>query len=102
CHRDNRTLDACPTRRSSDLRELNVRIIDFENIENNVFQVTEEWQYTNGKYKNRADIVFLINGIPIIIVETKGAHVSDGIEKGLSDRKSTRLNSSHVKISYAV
>src|SRR5690606_41982957 len=29
-------------------------------------------------------------------------HDVDGLEAGLEDRKSTRLNSSHVKISYAV
>src|SRR5690606_40267744 len=30
------------------------------------------------------------------------AHLEDGLEVAREDRKSTRLNSSHVKISYAV
>ena len=55
-------------------REINIKLIDFENITNNRFHVTEEWQYTNGTYTNRGDVVLLINGIPVIIVETKGAH----------------------------
>ena len=50
-------------------RERNVRLIDFENFNNNVFRVTEEWSFTNGKFTNRADVVFLINGIPIVFGE---------------------------------
>jgi len=55
-------------------REINFKLIDFENITSNRFHITDEWQYTNGTYTNRGDIVLLINGIPVIIVETKGAH----------------------------
>lgn len=68
----------------SERREVNVRVIDFENPDNNRFQVTDEWQYTNGKYTNRADVVFLINGIPVAIVETKAAHKPNGIDEGIS------------------
>src|SRR5690349_23625134 len=32
----------------------------------------------------------------------RGQGIQDGNESGLGDRKSTRLNSSHVEISYAV
>jgi len=52
-------------------QEKNITLIDFSNPSNNVFNVSDEWSYTNGKNKNRADIVFIINGIPIAIVETK-------------------------------
>ena len=51
-------------------RERNVTIID-EEVKNNIFQVTDEFSFTNGKNTNRYDIVFLINGIPISFVETK-------------------------------
>ena len=69
-----------------DKRELNIRFIDFDNdnIENNQFHVTDEWQYTNGKFTNRGDVIFLINGIPIIIVETKNANKREGIEEGIA------------------
>ena len=60
-------------------RERNVRLIDFENLDNNVFRVTEEWSYTNGKFTNRADIVFLINGIPIVIGENKKPEEKEAI-----------------------
>lgn len=64
-------------------REINIKLIDFENIGNNVYQVTDEWQYTNGTYTNRGDVILLINGIPVIIVETKGAHKKEGIAEGV-------------------
>lgn len=59
----------------SEKRERNVRLVDFEStgLGNNVFNVTDEWAYTNGKNGNRADVVFIINGIPVAIVETKSA-----------------------------
>ena len=52
-------------------RERNVRLIDADDIENNVFHVTDEFSFTNGNKTIRQDIVFLINGIPIVFVETK-------------------------------
>ncbi len=69
---------------SEQKRELNLTLIDFDHPENNQYHVTDEWSYTNGRHTNRADAVFLINGIPIAIVETKGAKKSDGIEHGLT------------------
>ena len=64
-------------------REVNIKLIDFENITNNRFHVTDEWQYTNGTYTNRGDVTLLINGLPVIIVETKGAHKKEGIAEGV-------------------
>ncbi len=65
-------------------RERNVRLIDFENPENNVFQVTDELTFTNGKIWNRFDIVFYINGIPILDLETKNPELEEGIEEAIS------------------
>ena len=64
-------------------REINIKLIDFENITNNRFHVTDECQYTNGTYTNRGDVILLINGVPVIIVETKGAHKKEGIAEGV-------------------
>lgn len=64
-------------------QERAIQVVDFENLENNTFQVTDEWQYTNGKYTNRGDVVFLINGVPVIIVETKSAQKEEGIAEGI-------------------
>jgi type I restriction enzyme, R subunit len=67
----------------SERRTRNVMLVDFEHLENNVFHVTEEWEYTNGRHANRADVFFLVNGIPVAIVETKSAKKSDGIDVAL-------------------
>ncbi len=64
-------------------RERNLRLIDFDNPDRNVFHVTEEFSFTNGIHTIRADIVFLINGIPVLIIETKAATRLDGISEGL-------------------
>lgn len=57
----------------SEKRERNIRLVDYDGLENNVLNVTDEWSYTNGKNSNRADVVFILNGIPVAIVETKSA-----------------------------
>jgi type I restriction enzyme R subunit len=54
----------------SENRERNVKIID-ENAKNNIYQVTDEFSYTNGMKTNRYDVVFLINGIPVFFAESK-------------------------------
>lgn len=59
---------------ASEKRQRQVRLIDYDNIDENVFQASPEWEYTNGLSKpNRADVMFLINGVPVALVETKGA-----------------------------
>ena len=68
----------------SEKRQRNVVLIDFAHPAENVFQVTDEWQYTNGKYRNRADVVFVINGIPVALVETKSALKREGIDEGIA------------------
>lgn len=65
-------------------RQRNVRLIDYESLSENVFQVTEEWHYTNGLQSNRADVMFLINGMPVALLETKGARKRDGIEEAMT------------------
>jgi type I restriction enzyme, R subunit len=53
-----------------DKRERNVTILD-KDPKQNIYQVTDEYSYTNGTHTNRYDVVFLINGVPIFFVETK-------------------------------
>jgi len=64
-------------------RERNVRFIDTANIENNTFHVTDEFSFTNGSKTIRPDVVFLINGLPIFLVEAKACHKRDGISEAL-------------------
>jgi type I restriction enzyme R subunit len=69
---------------ASEKRQRNVRLIDYEKLNQNTFQVTGEWQYTNGMQSNRADVMFLINGLPVALVETKSARRRNGVEEALT------------------
>lgn len=64
-------------------RERNVTVVDFANPDRNVFEVTDEFSVSNGRYSNRQDIVFLINGIPVIDLECKNLITSEGVDKAL-------------------
>lgn len=63
----------------SERRERNVRLIDHVNPESNLFHVTDEFRFRSGQSSIRADIVFLINGVPVIIMETKSAARMEGV-----------------------
>ncbi len=64
-------------------RELNVKLIDPVNVGANAFHVTDEFVFTSGNHTIRADVVFLINGIPVIVVEAKAATRTGGISEAL-------------------
>ena len=64
-------------------RERNVTLIDYDTPENNLFHVTDEWTQSGVVHSNRADVLFLINGIPVAVVETKSANRRDGLAEGV-------------------
>jgi type I restriction enzyme R subunit len=64
-------------------RERNVRLIDFDHLDSNIFQVTDEWPQQGAVFRNRADVVFLVNGIPVALAETKAAEKTDGLSIGV-------------------
>ena len=64
-------------------RERDLILIDYEYPQNNVFEITEEFAFHNGKYSNREDVVLLINGIPILVIECKNASKEEGIALGV-------------------
>jgi len=48
-----------------------VRLIDFEHLENNQFVVTNQYTFRAGAEERRADVVLLVNGLPLVIIEAK-------------------------------
>jgi len=48
-----------------------VRLIDFENPENNHYVVTNQFTFRAGPAERRADLVLLVNGIPLVVIEAK-------------------------------
>lgn len=64
-------------------RELDLVLVDYADPSNNVYEVTEEFYWHNGRFGNREDVVFLINGIPVVVVECKNADKNEGIALGI-------------------
>ena len=66
-------------------RHRRVRLVDFETPDANVYHVTWEWKLKPPARKgNRADVMFVINGVPVAIVEHKNPKDADAIERGVT------------------
>jgi len=50
---------------------VSVKLIDFENLENNRYVVTDQYTFKAGGETRRADLVLLVNGLPLVLIEAK-------------------------------
>ncbi|HEY2451474.1 MAG TPA: type I restriction endonuclease [Scandinavium sp.] len=57
----------------------NIKLIDFENFNNNSFHVVTELTCENGDEEFRPDITLLINGMPLVFIEVKKPNNREGI-----------------------
>jgi type I restriction enzyme R subunit len=64
-------------------RERDLTLIDYDDPARNVYEVTEEWSCHNGHHGTREDVVFLINGIPVLVIECKNANKDEAIGLGV-------------------
>ncbi|EKN6259097.1 HsdR family type I site-specific deoxyribonuclease [Yersinia enterocolitica] len=48
-----------------------VRLIDLEDLSQNQYVVTQQFTYRAGATERRADLVLLINGLPLVLIEAK-------------------------------
>ena len=70
-------------------RELDLTVVDYGDLNRprvqwrNVYEVTEEFYVHNGRHGTREDIVFLINGIPVLVIECKNASKDEAIALGI-------------------
>lgn len=69
--------------------ESGIKIIDFENFDNNSFCVCTELTCKNGDEEFRPDITILINGLPLAFIEVKKPNNKGGIVAE-SDRMNNR------------
>ncbi|MBP6074217.1 MAG: type I restriction endonuclease subunit R [Flavobacterium sp.] len=56
-----------------------IRLIDFENFENNTFNVVTELPYKKDDEEFRPDVIVLINGMPLAFIEVKKPNNQDGV-----------------------
>ncbi len=68
-----------------------VKVIDFDNPENNDFFLASQFWITGEMYKRRADLVGFINGLPLIFIELKATHkrLENAHRNNLTDYKDT-------------
>ena len=68
-----------------DSRERDVRFLDVDDPSNNVFHVTDEFSFRPRPDVEaiRFDVALLVNGIPVLLVETKSATKRDGMAEAL-------------------
>ena len=56
-----------------------VKLIDFENFDNNTFNIVTELTYKKDEDEFRPDIILLINGMPLVFIEVKKPNNQDGV-----------------------
>lgn len=68
-----------------------VKVIDWDNPEENDFLLASQFWVTGEMYTRRADLVGFVNGIPIVFIELKAAHkrLENAYSGNLSDYKDT-------------
>jgi type I restriction enzyme R subunit len=73
-------------------RQRPVKLIDFDQIGANAFHVTWEWKIKPPARKgNRADVMFLVNGIPVCIVEHKNPGLKNAVDKAVTQLRRYEL-----------
>ena len=55
----------------ADGEHVTVRLIDFDDLERNQYVVTTQYAVRSGAEERRADVVLLVNGLPLVVVEAK-------------------------------
>ena len=48
-----------------------IHLIDFDDLKQNRFVVTQQFTLRAGKTEKRADLVLLVNGMPLVVIEAK-------------------------------
>lgn len=68
-----------------------VKIIDWNNIDNNDFFLASQFWISGEMYTRRADLVGFVNGIPLLFIELKASHrnLKQAYDENLRDYKST-------------
>lgn len=73
-------------------RHRRVTLVDFDNTAANAYHVSWEWVLKPPARKgNRADVMFLINGVPVCIVEHKNPKDGDAIERAIKQLRRYEL-----------
>ena len=71
-------------RDENERRDRRVQLVDFDDPAKNTLQVTSEWKIDPVARKgNRADVMFVLNGLPVTIVEHKNPKDGNALERAI-------------------
>ena len=78
------------------INQSGLKLIDFDNFENNTFNCVTELEYEKGLDAFRPDITLLINGLPLVFIEVKKPNNKEGV---LAERNriNARLSNKNFK-----
>jgi type I restriction enzyme R subunit len=85
-------------------RELDLTVIDYDDVSRpceerrNVYEITEEFYVHNGRYGTREDVVFLINGIPVLVIECKNASKDEAMALGVDQLRRYHAETPEVMV----
>jgi type I restriction enzyme R subunit len=54
-----------------DYAHVTVRLVDYDDLDQNQYVVTTQYAFRAGKAERRADLLLLVNGFPLVLVEAK-------------------------------
>jgi type I restriction enzyme R subunit len=61
------------TRKNGEDRGDYIKLVDFNNLENNEFNVVNQFTVIENNQNKRPDIILFVNGIPLVVIELKNA-----------------------------
>src|SRR5262249_34348463 len=85
-------------------REFDLMMIDYDDVFRargewkNIYEVTEEFFFHNGRFGTREDIVFFINGIAVLVIECKNASKSEAIALGVDQIRRYHVETPEVMV----
>jgi type I restriction enzyme R subunit len=71
--------------RGSGPKPYTVRLFDFDNLENNNFLVTNQFELWGHKDTIFPDVMIFVNGIPLVVIECKSPTLTNPLEEAISD-----------------
>ena len=73
------------------LKTINLRVIDFDNSDNNDFLLVSQLWITGELHKRRPDLIGFVNGLPLVLVELKASHknLRNAYQENIRDYKDT-------------
>ena len=65
-------------------RSQTVKIIDFDNLDNNEFLCTSQFKIEGPKQNIIPDIILFVNGLPLAVIECKSPYITSPMESGIN------------------